>query len=88
MSNGNTKWIIGLVVMLGIAIAGWVFGGVNLRSATDHRLLLAQDEMLYSRVDQETKLNGVQQDRIDRLEDRLDVFGIKLDQILQILRGK
>jgi hypothetical protein len=87
VSTGNVKWIIALVFTLSVAVAGWVFGGVNAKSAADHRLLLAQDEMLYSRVEADMKLNAIQQDRIDSLERRLDIFGIKLDQILVILRG-
>jgi len=88
ISPGNTKWVIALVFTLSIAIAGWVFGGVNAKSAADHRLLLAQDEMLYSQVHRDTELNSVQQDRIERLEQKMDVFSVKLDQILIILRGK
>ncbi|MFA5376786.1 MAG: hypothetical protein WC455_13640 [Dehalococcoidia bacterium] len=87
-NHSSTKWIISLGFTITIAVAGWIFGGVNMKSAADHRLLIAQDELLYQREEQNTKLNAIQQDRIDKLEQKMDVFGIKLDQILILLRGK
>jgi hypothetical protein len=86
-SNGSTKWIISLAFTIAIAVAGWIFGGVNMKSAADHKLLIAQDELLYQREEQNTKLNAIQQDRIDKLEQKMDVFSVKLDQILLLLRN-
>lgn len=87
-NGNNVKWIVTTILSLGLAIAGWIFGGVSAKSAADHRLLYAQDEVLYKRAEETNRMIQLHEARIIQLERQMEIFSVKLDQILEILRRK
>ena len=84
-NKSNWKWIIALALSALIALSGWVFGIFKASGDVDHRLLFAQDDMLYDRLAANEKLDMVQDARLNVLESQAAVLTSKMDMVLELL---
>jgi hypothetical protein len=88
MENGNRsnwKWIVALAVTILLAAGGWVFAAVKSAGEIEHKLLFAQDEMLYDRSAAIEKLDMVQDARLNILESQVAVVQSKIDMMMDLL---
>ena len=84
-NKSNLKWIIALAVTIVIAAGGWVFAAVKSAGEIEHKLLYAQDEMLYNRSSAIEKLDMIQDARLNILESQVAVLQSKIDMIMDML---
>jgi hypothetical protein len=84
-NKSNLKWIIALAVTIVIAAGGWVFAAVKSAGEIEHKLLYAQDEMLYNRSSAIEKLDMIQDARLNILESQVAVLQSKIDMMMEML---
>jgi len=84
-NKSTLMWIIALAVTIVIAAGGWVFAAVKSAGEIEHKLLYAQDEMLYNRSSAIEKLDMIQDARLNILESQVAVLQSKIDMIMDML---
>jgi len=75
MTNGNTKWIVGLLVAVVLAAGGWVYGAIQSTK-------LAAYEQIRQRVEANSSTIIINTRRIDVLEVQYEFLKVQNDKIL------
>jgi hypothetical protein len=74
-SNGNTKWIVGIIVSILLAAGGWIYGAVQSTKLSTY-------EMIRQKVETNSQTIVINTRRVDVLEVQYEFLKVQNDKIL------